>query len=334
MQIDFHYFAVKVLGIYAGLSEHHAQLLAYASQYVDDATDHRIIPLNKPMQPGHPRSKDAGWFFDPICTAHKGISFIKGISLGAQLDIYLPFHFLPEHWPGKEQQTGCQVRSGSTEALSLLKWASEPSKKQITDESVIKLGIAMHTFADTWAHDGFTGLHSPEGNSISDARIFAGGRWKYVSTAKSIAGMMLPCIGHAEALLMPDQSHLVWSYTGHRGKIHRNNSQLFMNAALEMYLEMLLVTNKASRWAEIQGKLFECLAWPTPSLGKKAAMYKRLFPDIEFQYNTLDWKRSALGLPRLKRSGRARPELWFMFHKAAYEQRIYASQRRNTFAQL
>jgi len=54
MQTDFHYCAVKFLAHMAGFDEAEAETIAYASQYVDDATEHKgsAIADQSPAQTG------------------------------------------------------------------------------------------------------------------------------------------------------------------------------------------------------------------------------------------------------------------------------------------
>ena len=70
MDINFHYAAVKVLACHAGFPPRESELIAYASQYVDDANAHRKMNLNR--KPGVAGIRFAHGEFDPICTAHKG----------------------------------------------------------------------------------------------------------------------------------------------------------------------------------------------------------------------------------------------------------------------
>lgn len=45
MQIDFHYCCIKCLASKAGFEDKDAQVIAYASQYTDDATNHKGITI-------------------------------------------------------------------------------------------------------------------------------------------------------------------------------------------------------------------------------------------------------------------------------------------------
>lgn len=75
MQSDFHYCAIRTLAELAGFPSDEAQLMAYASQYTDDATEHKGIRIN------HVPTEVAGEIarldmtkngrFEPVCTAHK-----------------------------------------------------------------------------------------------------------------------------------------------------------------------------------------------------------------------------------------------------------------------
>ena len=43
-----------------------------------------------------------------------------------------------------------------------------------TDEyeaALVKLGVVLHTYADTWSHAGFSGRHSSAENDIDNIRI-------------------------------------------------------------------------------------------------------------------------------------------------------------------
>ena len=71
MNKSFHYHCIRVLAEKAGFSEEHAQTIAYASQYTDDATEHGKMNIrNIPGNYDYPRWDESKGTFDPICTAH------------------------------------------------------------------------------------------------------------------------------------------------------------------------------------------------------------------------------------------------------------------------
>jgi hypothetical protein len=58
MEQDFHYYTIYHLSVLAGFSKSDAQTIAYASQYVDDATE------SEPIRPFEDQ------YFDTARTAH------------------------------------------------------------------------------------------------------------------------------------------------------------------------------------------------------------------------------------------------------------------------
>jgi hypothetical protein len=93
-----------------------------------------------------------------------------------------------------------------------------------------RLGITMHVYADTWAHQGFAGVKHDINNvvdisetGISDA--FQDGLVNFIN--KSI-----PELGHGQAYVFPDMPFLSWEYVnGHGKKVARNNTDIFCEAA-------------------------------------------------------------------------------------------------------
>ena len=59
MKKDFHYYCIGVLAKATGFKEDDALTIAYASQYVDDATESEPIRVGEML-------------FDPVRTAHFG----------------------------------------------------------------------------------------------------------------------------------------------------------------------------------------------------------------------------------------------------------------------
>ncbi len=91
---------------------------------------------------------------------------------------------------------------------------------------VIRLGIAMHAYADTFSHQGFSGLLSRI-NDISKLKPKFNGASKiesillrvkhYSSRAKykvmKYADRFVPAYGHAQAVDFPDLPYLTWKYS-------------------------------------------------------------------------------------------------------------------------
>ncbi len=84
MQKDFHYYCIGVLARAAGFSSEDALTIAYASQYVDDATEGTQMDFDV----------ESDLKFDPVRTAHRGLS-AQALKWSEQKEILISFHFIP-----------------------------------------------------------------------------------------------------------------------------------------------------------------------------------------------------------------------------------------------
>ena len=190
MQRDFHYCCIAVLARAAGYRQRDALKIAYASQYVDDAVESEMISVG-------------GIPFEPTRTAHYGL---KSFSWGTQKRVFLPFHFLP----GKPLTgVGDTFRTLPDSEFAHMVW-DEAVAEPDPPFRHIRMGVALHTFADTWAHQQFTGREAPE-NDVEAIRHRRNGRMKRLVLPNFYLDFA-PKIGHAQAGTYPDQPWLVWDY--------------------------------------------------------------------------------------------------------------------------
>ena len=332
MQIDFHYCAIRVITEKAGFSAEDAQIIAYASQYIDDAIDHEKMNVEGHLAILSRRFSDKT--FNPVCTAHKGLQFLKGLQSDVQNKIYIPFHFLPE----LETSSDYKVVQNCTLAKKLIIQALTELSKSTGEQRImnlVRLGITLHTYADSWAHQNFSGLHEPKNNDIRDILILKNGKWEKIPIISQIEYNSLPAIGHAEAASYPDQSHLKWSYIKDSdSKVYqRDNTLLFMDAAENIY-NIFRGNKQEDIWTETKSKMFECFSFEAKSLDDKIKKFQRVFPEIGFYYDEEQWRNEALHTVEQNRLFKARKEdsefyvlgsdkKWFFFHFAALEQREY-----------
>ncbi len=87
MNIDFHYYAVRVLAHYAGFEPDEAHVIACASQYVDNSTEGDPIRL-----------KGQEYCFDPVRTAWM---HLESTGTEVQRMVYMPFHFVSPRRAGE-----------------------------------------------------------------------------------------------------------------------------------------------------------------------------------------------------------------------------------------
>ena len=121
-------------------------------------------------------------------------------------------HFLPSirHKRGsarfkrvtKNSRLGRQLVADAVGALG------KASKKERPAE-LIRLGVAVHSYADTWSHQRFSGYWDSANNDISDLHV--GDKLTtlaHVGLASTVLSYAAPDIGHAGALTVPDRSNL------------------------------------------------------------------------------------------------------------------------------
>lgn len=238
MQIDFHHGATYVVARLAGFEHRAAEIVAYCAQYVDDATNSGVIEFAN------------GAMYERISSAHKTLDYRNFKSL-ANHRVWIPFHFLPGNGgvPAGQDPPGTFIDKlrcvpDSPVARDMLRACIhnqhfDPAHPDAPNAALHRLGITMHVYADTWAHQGFAGvnhevnaafhLRGPDGNPDEGTMSRLVGFF---------LGEALP-LGHGAVLSNPDKPYLVWSYTNGRDEvIHRDNPTDFVAAAEAMCVAM------------------------------------------------------------------------------------------------
>lgn len=350
MNKSFHYYCIRVLAEKAGFSPNHAQTIAYASQYTDDSTEHgRMTITNMPAGFAYPRWDSARDTFDPICTAHAAHTWMGSLwkwakfylKADVQRKILMPFHFLPPEGSSEDNKASFDFVTQKNSVLSnaVLDEALK-SVSEATDNTyplaLIKLGIALHSFADTWSHAGFSGRHSSVENDIKKIGIKEGKRFKSVNPLQSIVSYAAPDVGHAEAATIPDSTDLQWTakYANTTGRIARDNPQEFLAAAETIFKKLASVSQKpAASWQSLSSKISKCL--------EKKSSWENSFPEVQFDYSRFTWRTAALDgdsvdwddfddeadFHKLHFRHTGHDARWLLFHKAAFEQRMFLRDR-------
>ncbi len=150
MQIDGHHTLTYIAARLAGYGKRTASIIAYSAQYVDDATNSGIIHFKN------------GAIYSRISSAHRMLDYRNSDEL-ANHQVWVPFHFLPGNGgkPAGDNPNGSFIRKlicypDSHVARDMLRACASDIKKPYAFH---RLGIAMHVFADTWAHQGFAGVN-------------------------------------------------------------------------------------------------------------------------------------------------------------------------------
>ena len=215
MKVDAHYYAILAFSRACGFRKEHAWDIAYASQFVDDAKINHIVIHEVPENDvrSHLRTIDSKPCFFDMATCHS-YRKIETFNYSSMIRNTAAFHFIPgckgEHFVKRMRckKNGIIIRN-------LL-------GKVIERGDLIELGIALHVFADTYSHQGFSGLLSKV-NNIKDLEIEDGsGRIldkipKVIRWAKDkvymIFDKIIPAYGHGQAMSFPDLPYLAWSYS-------------------------------------------------------------------------------------------------------------------------
>ncbi|WP_342619801.1 DUF6765 family protein [Rhodoferax sp. GW822-FHT02A01] len=231
MQIDFHHAVTYVATRLGGLSHEQASTVAHAAQYVDDATN------------DGPLEFDDGQRYVRVTSAHKTLQMLENGDAADNRLVWVPFHFLP----------GNETPAAYTDAGDLIihRMMCKPNSvvaQQMVNDCIVKqdlpfaphrLGIALHTYADTWAHQQFVGIICdvnrlksvqvlPDPSYVNDPVY--GDLTSGATQFKEYVANHLP-VGHAGAVTLPDLPFLKWSFVRENGeKVSRNNPIDFLSA--------------------------------------------------------------------------------------------------------
>ncbi len=236
MQIDFHLCVTYIVSRIAGFGHREAETVARCAQYVDDATNSGTLMF------------DNGAMYTRTSSAHKTLDY-RNFNELANRHVWLPFHFLP----GNKGKKAGENPDGSFIEKLICRPGSFIAKDMIhacitnrnTQYGLHRLGITMHVYADTWAHEGFAGVNHRvnaitriDDRKTSDAafalklKCFFGDIFD--EAACRFVCDILP-LGHGAALSLPDKPYLKWNYIDGTGNmVLRDNPSSFTEAAHEM----------------------------------------------------------------------------------------------------
>jgi hypothetical protein len=238
MQIDFHYDAIYVLARYAGFNREEAIIIAHSSQYVDDAENGGIIKFtNYPC-------------YYHIRTAHE-ILDKDNLDEMANLYSWVPFHFIPgnicDEGRGKEASfvSKLKCRENSHIANEMME---ECILKKNDYNGLHRLGLSLHVYADTWAHQNFAGILDKI-NGAEDIQVVNGEtvlkkillfiKDKILNMDNNLVSRIFP-LGHGAVKTCPDLPYLKWRYTNYLGDKTEiiNNCDRFIRSAREIFKYM------------------------------------------------------------------------------------------------
>jgi len=259
MQIDYHFYGIYTLCRLAGINEAISKKIAYSSQHTDDAKYDHVLKFQN------------GGRYKQEMSAHHFID-LKVASDEVGFDIFIPFHFLPG-LIGDVYEEKLVCRQNSEIAVEMLK---DSIKTIHLPFGIHRIGISLHVYADTWAHDGFNGLRSPFNEVINLKCNGREGKGKLrdkigvgikglIWQLKKLLMPMLPPIGHAQAITSPDEPYLCWRYLNHEMVLIESNNLKKVTESLFYIYKFLsedllkakeeIFIEPAKEWGDIKEKL-------------------------------------------------------------------------------
>ena len=215
MKKDAHYYAVLGFSRACGFKKDCAQDIAFASQYVDDAKINHIVIDGTVPNNIQPDIIDNQPSFFNMATCHS-YTKVKTFNYSAMINNTSAFHFVPG-CKGQSFTKKLRCRQESPVILKILEDA-------LGQDDLIRLGLVLHPFADTFSHQGFSGLLSKVNdikNIKSRSNIPLSGSASLLKVAVFFFGKggfdrridsVMPAYGHGQAMEYPDLPYEKWSY--------------------------------------------------------------------------------------------------------------------------
>ena len=238
MQKDVHFYLTYAMC--KMLNVKNAELIAWANQFTDECTRPKLYGIQT-------QSEVLGNWFD------KQIQF----------SVLSVFHFLPGDDEGHPWMT--TERCGCAEALMA---------DAMKSEDPFRIGIALHSFQDTFSHQGFSGWQE-ELNSCFP--------W-YRLPRRSV-----PNIGHAEMGVIPDMVDYTW--TDPRDNSRVDNKDRVSRCISSTYDVLAPMSNKELSKVQVSAAFFRFLL--TNSYKERKEELKKIsghpvrFSELTKTYETL-----------------------------------------------
>lgn len=270
MDISFHYFAVKTLALEAGFSDPDAQIIAQYSQYIDDYNP--TFPRRYSNVPDWIKNKEGSDIyissplnpmnFRPVTTGFMiPVDIPDMLTKEFQKNVISPFHFIPlkagDHrtYPAKVTDGG----DGSPISTLLLSAKTDYGRDAVIGgdkcrQALMHLGMLLHTFADTYAHQMFSGYNEQcnnmkivglwdhtEQNLLPGLDDYISRLLKIYEDAEGEFSDKMFEIGHMLVGHVPDWTHVTLeiAFFDKEGEIERrykrSNPELFSQAAMEIF---------------------------------------------------------------------------------------------------
>lgn len=243
MNILFHYYIVHFLAEQSGFSQEEARTIAWSSQFVDanilsftvhaEGREYRTIP-----------TQNYGFWNDYFPE-----------------NVYLPFHFVPGE-PGIAAAKRKDRLSDPSSCTPGSPRARELFIDALKTRNPYRIGIGAHAYADSWAHQNFSGYRNPI--NICDE------------------GSLIPPIGHAQILKTPDMYGIEWEDSRLLPETAIINNSVRYLAAAKMVYKFFCTHNRKS-FGDVETVLME-LELLLDRIGGEKAPQEELITDFQITY--------------------------------------------------
>jgi uncharacterized protein DUF6765 len=263
MNLEFHYYLTGLIARRAGFSEEEAEIIAYASQFTDNNVSRYKI-----------RNKNNEVIYQNYISQSSNIL----VPRRKLWRIYPIFHFIP----------GQHDRMENNRIHGNMHWLNTTPDSQnandLIDESfkadkellLYRIGIASHSYTDTWAHQNFVG-------SKDIFNHVPGNFWRII----------VPNFGHLDVCKKPDKVNYTWS--DKRFHQHRiNNNERILNAAERLfikYAEYTKMEELENTWLELDSIIKYLI--DISSLKKRKSEYKKKIHWLP-EYDKHKWLKQSV----------------------------------------
>lgn len=329
MDITFHYFAVKTLARKAGFDEAEAQTIAVYSQFVDDFNWIKYIRCSN--IPDYIKDDDDcdlyisnklnPMNFNPAMTGFSDYFDMVFLALTrTQKFTVSPFHFIPPSLDQIDADTRTVPAVVGDDSLISTVIADARDKLLAQDEdryiSLMRLGMALHTFADTYAHQLFSGYNSWVNDvkvtrvtdNITKEDLTLQVQHEIDEAVRTVRqtqnnngeNLTLLSIGHMWAGHTPDLTNVSFEMTykssknssGYDRTYARSNTETFVTACrhiINLLLSCRRQENITDReWAEFSPRLAAAFLFKFPEKNTEATLaahWHTVFPEYQYNYS-------------------------------------------------
>jgi len=270
MNTLFHFYTIYYLAEQAGFSAEDTSVIAYSSQYLDNALVRYAVQTDDQV-------------YETIATHHFGFW-----DKSREWSVWIPFHFLPAgpeantlekrvDQSGRAGRLASRRTDGKTNQLNVVA-NSDRVKRLLVDalksRNLYRVGIALHTYADSWAHQNFSGKSED---------------WNRLDPSSP-----LPPIGHAQKLRDPDKIDSIWEDPRIAGALRAVDSrERHLEAAGRIYRYLATYNHRSFADEELVLGNLERILGPRGRKGTEERVADFVIECSMTEYSRAQWRQEA-----------------------------------------